>query len=44
MKNIIPNIFIDNCSENLEYYKGIFGGELKNFVSRHDAPEKVMHG
>jgi PhnB protein len=43
MKNIIPNLFIEHCMENLQYYKGIFGDELKNFVPRHDSPEKVMH-
>jgi PhnB protein len=30
MKNIIPEIFVDNCKEALEYYKEIFGGEIKN--------------
>lgn len=29
MKNIIPEIFVDNCKEALEYYKEIFGGEIK---------------
>lgn len=43
MKAIIPNLFIDNCKENLEYYRHVFGGELKNFVPRFDRPEKVMH-
>ena len=30
MKRIIPNIVINNCSEALEFYKEIFGGEIKN--------------
>jgi PhnB protein len=43
MKTIIPNLFIDNCKENLEYYRQIFGGELKNVVPRFDEAEIVMH-
>lgn len=30
MERIIPNISIENCKEALEYYKDIFGGEVKN--------------
>jgi PhnB protein len=30
MKSIIPNIAVQNCKEAIEFYKGIFGGELKN--------------
>ena len=30
MKKIIPNISIENCKEALEYYKSIFGGEIRN--------------
>lgn len=30
MKKIIPHISINNCQEALEYYTGIFGGEIKN--------------
>jgi PhnB protein len=30
MKSIIPEIYIKNCKEALEYYKVIFGGEVKN--------------
>ncbi|HEX2944980.1 MAG TPA: VOC family protein [Clostridia bacterium] len=30
MKKIIPSIVINNCREALEFYKGIFGGEVKN--------------
>jgi PhnB protein len=43
MKSIIPNLFIDNCKENLEFYMRIFSGELINIVPRYDASEKVMH-
>lgn len=31
MKKIIPNIAVDNCKEVLEYYKKVFGGEVKMF-------------
>ncbi|WP_097028422.1 VOC family protein [Clostridium peptidivorans] len=30
MKRIIPEIFVENCKEALEYYKEVFGGEIKN--------------
>jgi PhnB protein len=30
MKRIIPEIYVKNCKEALEYYKGVFGGEIKN--------------
>jgi PhnB protein len=30
MKKVIPEIYVKNCKEALEYYKGIFGGEIKN--------------
>lgn len=30
MKKIIPNIAVENCKEVLEYYKEVFGGEIKN--------------
>lgn len=30
MKNIIPEVYIKSCKEALEYYKEIFGGEIKN--------------
>jgi Uncharacterized protein conserved in bacteria len=29
MKSIIPNISVDNCKEAIEFYKNVFGGELK---------------
>lgn len=30
MKQIIPEIYVKNCKEALEYYKETFGGEIKN--------------
>lgn len=30
MKNITPNITVENCKEVIEFYKNIFGGEVKN--------------
>ncbi len=49
MKSIIPNISVDNCQEAMEFYKSVFGGELKN-VKIADKQEmfkghegKVMH-
>lgn len=30
MKKIIPEIYVRNCKEALEYYKEVFGGEIKN--------------
>lgn len=49
MKRIIPEIYVNNCKEALEYYKNIFGGEVKN-VQMADGKEmfkgfegKVIH-
>jgi PhnB protein len=49
MKKIIPEIYVENCMEALEYYKGVFGGEVKN-VQMADGKEmfkgfegKVIH-
>lgn len=49
MKRIIPDITVDNCKEALEYYKSVFGGELKN-VQKADGKGmfeghagKIMH-
>lgn len=49
MKSIIPNIVVDNCKEALEFYKEIFGGEIK-MVKTADNSEmfkghegKIMH-
>ncbi|MDP4089660.1 MAG: VOC family protein [Bacillota bacterium] len=30
MKSIIPEIYIENCKEALDFYKEVFGGEIKN--------------
>lgn len=30
MKQIIPHITVDNCKEALDFYQGIFGGEIQN--------------
>jgi PhnB protein len=30
MKSITPQIYVVNCKEALEYYKGVFGGEIQN--------------
>lgn len=29
MKSIIPNISVENCRDALEFYKSVFGGEIK---------------
>lgn len=49
MKKIIPNIAVENCKEALEYYKEVFGGEIKN-VQMADGKEmfkghegKIIH-
>ncbi|HAN09771.1 MAG TPA: VOC family protein [Clostridiales bacterium] len=38
MKKIIPNINFNNCREALEYYKTIFGGEVKNLQESDNTP------
>lgn len=30
MKRIIPEIYVRDCKNALEFYKGVFGGEIKN--------------
>ncbi|MBM7571511.1 VOC family protein [Aquibacillus albus] len=30
MKSVTPYLFIENCKEAMEYYQGIFDGEIKN--------------
>jgi PhnB protein len=30
MKSIIPDIYVENCKAVLEYYKDVFGGEIRN--------------
>ena len=49
MKKIIPNIVINNCREALEFYRVIFGGEIKNLQTGEGKEmfkgneEKVVH-
>lgn len=49
MKKIIPEIYVENCEKALEFYKDIFGGEIKN-VQKADGKEmfkglegKIIH-
>jgi PhnB protein len=49
MKKVIPEIYVQNCKEALEYYKEVFGGEIKN-VQTADGKEmfkgfegKIIH-
>jgi PhnB protein len=49
MKRIVPEIYVENCKEALEFYKGVFGGEIKN-IQMADGKEmfkgfegKVIH-
>jgi PhnB protein len=49
MKKILPNISVENCKEVLEYYKTVFGGEIKN-IQMTDGKEmfkgqegKILH-
>jgi PhnB protein len=49
MKRIIPEIYVQDCKEALEYYKDVFGGEIKN-VQMADGKEmfkgfegKIIH-
>ena len=30
MKQIIPELYVSNCMDALEYYKNVFGGEIRN--------------
>ncbi len=30
MKNIIPHFSIQNCKEEISFYKNVFGGEIRN--------------
>lgn len=49
MKSIIPEIYLENCKEALEYYKNTFGGEIKNIQMADGNPMfkgfegKVIH-
>lgn len=49
MKSIIPNIAVVNCRDALEFYKSVFGGEIK-MVKTADSSDmfkghegKIMH-
>lgn len=49
MRKIIPNISVENCKEVLEYYKNVFGGEIKNLQMADgkemfkDQEGKILH-
>lgn len=49
MKQIIPEIYINECAAALDFYKEIFGGEVKNMQMSDDLPlfkdmqGKVIH-
>ncbi len=49
MKRIIPNIQFENCKEALEYYKDVFGGEVRNLQTSDGTeefkaePGKIIH-
>ena len=30
MKQIIPELYVKDCAQALEYYKSVFGGEIRN--------------
>lgn len=38
MKSIIPEIHVTNCSEVIEFYKNVFGGEVKNVQMADNIP------
>lgn len=45
LKQIVPEIYIKDCTAALEVYKKIFGGEVKNMQLSDDLPTfKEMHG
>lgn len=49
MKQVIPEIYIKNCREALDFYRRLFGGEIKNLQLSDDLPMfskmkgKVVH-
>ena len=49
MKQIIPEIYVKNCADALEFYRQLFGGEIKNRRMSDDLPAfrgmsgKVIH-
>jgi PhnB protein len=42
MKSANPYVFVDNCLHVMEYYKGLFGGEMNNIQKSDDG--KCLHG
>lgn len=42
MKSAEPYLFVDNCLEVMEYYNGLFGGEITNIQKSEDG--KCLHG
>lgn len=49
MKQVIPEIYIDDCRQALDFYSSLFGGEVKNLQMSddnelfRDMPGKVIH-
>lgn len=49
MKQVIPEIYIADCRKALDFYSGLFGGEIKNLQMSDDnelfadMPGKVIH-
>jgi PhnB protein len=41
MKKITPNIAVEDCKNAIEFYRGLFGGEISSF--NHAADGKVIH-
>ena len=41
MKSANPYVFIDNCLNVMEYYQGLFGGDIKNIQQTEDG--KCLH-
>jgi uncharacterized glyoxalase superfamily protein PhnB len=36
MKSIYPFVVLENCKEEIEYYRSIFGGEIKILSEKED--------
>lgn len=49
MKQIVPEIYVKDCKNALEFYRGLFGGKIKNLQMSddlplfQDTPGKVVH-
>lgn len=49
MKQVIPEIYIKDCKKALDFYRGLFGGKVKNLQMSdgldmfRDMPGKVIH-